>query len=379
MGRRVGSQGAATIAIAVATLAVSSANAGSMDLAPERLAICPAAPTGAPDLACGGARPNASGTGFDTRYFQPDNDAWAKLVSQYAMAIAPTAMHPARTTGYGGFEMGFFMNLTTISNTNNVLTRGTEGAVTPSNKYPTSNQSPDGVLQIYGLSGRKGLPYGFELQGSIGWLANTELAVIGGGVRLSPFEGFRKYVDLSVGGYVNTITGTSKVKITVPALDVQASRQFVISNQVVLSPYIGWQMVWINADSGVIDATPKVDGLGACNARPSTPTERQAGDTGEFRCQSAPGVDAPAGSPESLAKLDLNNNMVFRNMRGWTRQRAMLGLSIRWENLHAVIPHVMMDLTDPEAGEPDPGAGRAKRLSGVDKQWTFGATVGLSW
>ncbi len=374
MGRRLGSLGAATIAFAFATLAVGSASAGSMDLAPERLATCPDAPA---DLPCGGFRTNAAGTGFDTRYFTPDHDAWAKLVSQYAMAVAPMAMHPARTTGYGGFEMGFFMNLTTISNTNNVLTRGTEGAVTPSNKYPRSNQSPDGVLQIYGLNGRKGLPYGFELQGSIGWLANTEMAVIGGGVRFSPFEGFRKWVDLSVGGYVNTITGTSKVKITVPALDVQASRQFVISNQVVLSPYVGWQMVWINADSGVVDATPGFDGLGRCNARPSTPDERNpppgsasGGDTGEFRCQNA---------SDPNAKLDLNNNMVFRNMRGWTRQRARAGLSIRWENLHAVIPHVMMDLTDPEAGEPDPGAGRTKRLAGVDKQWTFGATIGLSW
>src|SRR4051794_14011247 len=36
----------------------------------------------------------------------PDNKAWAGLVAQYGYAIAPTAMHSARTTGFGGFELG---------------------------------------------------------------------------------------------------------------------------------------------------------------------------------------------------------------------------------------------------------------------------------
>src|SRR5262245_42616893 len=30
---------------------------------------------------------------------------FAKLIAQYGFAVAPTAMHSARTTGYGGYEL----------------------------------------------------------------------------------------------------------------------------------------------------------------------------------------------------------------------------------------------------------------------------------
>lgn len=352
-----------------------NANANPMDIAPERLVTCDRTSA----IECGGVRLNAAGTGYDSNYFKADNDAWAKLMSQYAMAMAPLAMHPARTTGYGGFELSLFGSMTTISKNEKFIEQGTEGPITDGNKFSSKNTSPDGVLQIYGVTGRKGLPYGFELQGTVGYMANTEMTVLGGGIRLAPFEGFRKIFDISAGGYVHTMTGTNKVKITVPAFDVQVSRQFVIANQVIFQPYVGWQMVWLNVDSGVIDTTPNKDGLGNCHARPATTDERTKGDTGEFHCQDPASIGAPPtpGVDPATAKLDLNNNVVFRNMRTWRRQRAMLGLAWRWENLSIVLPHVMMELTNPEDGTPDDAA--KKRITGLDKQWTFGATVGLAW
>lgn len=390
---RTGSTGARARALEFSAVVVvaawSSAAAGaSMDPAPERLtAPCePIIDARVGTVPCGEGRSVVEGGRAVTigNFYQEDDAAWAKLMSQYAMAIAPNAMHPARTTGYGGFEFGLFGQITTVSNGESWFRRGTEGAASSAGRYPGQNAAPDSTLQLYGITARKGLPYGFELQGSIGYLANTSLVAIGGGVRVSPFEGFRKLIDLSVGGYVHTLTGTSKVKITVPALDVQASRPFVIANQVVLQPYLGWQMLWVNADSGVVDATPQTDALSSCQARPSTPAERNpneggGGDTGELRCQTAPGTDAPPGSAASLAKFDQNNNMVFRQVRAFRRQRLFAGLSIRWENFHAVFPHVMAEIADPEAGENDPGQGRTKRLAGLDRQLTFGATVGVAW
>lgn len=378
----------AAVAVACSTFAFTAtrdAHANPMDLAPERLVGCDQTLV-AKGIPCGGVRLNGAGTGYDTNYMRPDNAAWAKLMSQYAMAIAPPAIHQARTTGYGGFQLSLFGQFTSISKDEDFVRRGTEGPITDGKKFSSSNPSPDGFLQLYGVTGRKGLPYGFELQGSVAYIANTELVALGGGIRLAPFEGWRKVFDLSVGGYVNTLTGTSKVKMTVPALDVQASREFVIAQQVLFQPYVGWQMVWINVDSGVVDGTPSVDGLAGCNARPATPAERAAGDTGEFHCQqrsnngSGPiGGDAPAGSSAATSKLDLNNNVVFQNMRSFKRQRLFLGLAGRWEHLHWVFPHVMFELSDPAAGEPDPAAGQTKRLDGLAKQITVAATIGLEW
>lgn len=367
---------ATSAALALTLLGEGEARANPMDFAPERLVQpCTTTATGIP---CGEAR--VTGTTVTGNYFRADNAAWAKLMSQYAAALAPNSMRPARTTGYGGFEMALFGQFTTISKNESFMEKGTEGPVTDAKKYTSSNPSVDSTIQVYGVTGRKGLPYGFELQGTIGYVGNTQMAVLGGGVRLSPFEGFRKYFDVSFGGYVHTMTGTAKAKITVPAFDIAVSRPFVISNTVILQPYIGWQIMWINADSGVIDTTPTVDGLAKCNARPSTQAERDLGDTGEFRCQSRNGnqlTDAAAGTPDALAKLDLNNNVVFQNMRSYRRQRAILGLAWRWENLSVILPHIMTDLQNPEDGAPD-DAGKA-RLAGLAKQWTFAATVGLAW
>jgi len=389
---RLGATAAATAALALAFFAPSAAHANPMDLAPERLNKCWEQST----IACGGTA--VQGSQVVGNYFRPDNAAWAKLLSQYAMALAPNSMRPARTTGYGGFEMALFGQFTTIDKNSSFMEKGTEGPITDSQKYTNRNNSADSMLQMYGVTGRKGLPYGFELQGTVGYIANTELVVLGGGIRLSPFEGFRKYFDVSFGGYVHTLTGTNKVKVTVPAFDIAVSRQFVIANTVVFQPYVGWQAIWINADSGVVDTTPQRDGLGECNARPATQAERTAGDTGEFHCQSRAGTamtNAASGSPEALAKLDLNNNVVFQNMRSYRRQRAFLGLAWRWENLSVILPHVMYDLLDPSEGAPggtftdnaeiDATTGQSKskpnseRLKGLPKQWTFGATVGLAW
>jgi hypothetical protein len=371
------------------TFSASDASANPMDLAPERLTTQACDPN--LTVPCGQLPTAALPKG---NMFRPDNAAWAKLVSTYAMAIAPMAMHPARTTGYGGFDFSLWGSVTTIDSGKDYIHRGTEGAIS-GGQFPSQNSSPDSVLQLYGVSGRKGLPYGFELQGSVAYMVNTELVALGGGIRWALLEGFRTgalgYLpDLSVGGYVNTLTGSSKVRITVPSLDVQISKPFTLANQVVFQPYVGWQLLWILADSAVVDATPGVDPLASCNARPPTgptsPTNpgEQAGDSGQMHCQvrnpdgSYRNADpnAPPGSPDRNAidaQLDVNNNMVFQNVR-FRRQRLVVGTAFRYELIHIVL-HAAFDIASPESGAP---AGD-NRINGLSSQVTFGAMVGTSW
>jgi hypothetical protein len=375
---------AAVSASAVVLATAGRASANPMDLAPERLVTC----NQSSSVPCGGW----SADGQTGNYYQPDNAAWAKLVSQYAMAIAPSMYHPARTTGWSGYEFTLYGAATTISKDQDFMKRGTEGPLT-NGLFSSTNPTPDPVLQVYGIMGRKGLPYGFELQGSVGYLANTSLATLGGGIRWSLYEGFRGGApgfipDISVGGYVNTLAGSSKVKITVPSFEVQISKPFTIANIFTISPIAGFQYLWIDGDSGVIDTTPAIDGLGSgaagsstntgCNARPPTKSEQQAGDTGEYHCQTPTGAsggkptytDAGAGSTNNLGKLDLNNNVVFQNVR-FTRQRVMFGLSMKYEVI-AVGLYFLADVNKPESG------GDA-RIAGLDSQFTFGANIGTSW
>lgn len=375
---RSSASAAALAAVAACALAPATASANPMDLAPERLfqdgTSCD--PSVASTPACG----DLNGT-----HFKADNSRWAKLVSQYGMAIAPNPMHSARTTGYGGFDFSLFGTITTLDNGSDWMHRGTEGAIS-GGAFPNHNSSPDGVLQLYGVTGRKGLPYGFELQGSVAYMANTEMVVMGGGIRWAILEGFRTgilgyFPDVSIGGYVNTMTGSSKVKITVPSLDIQFSKPFTISNSVIFQPYAGWQLVWIDADSGVVDGTPGYDALQNCNSRPPTAAE-QATDTGGAHCQSrAPnGTYGAPGAAENAAQLDVNNNMVFRAIR-YRRQRLVVGTVWRYELIHFAL-HAAFDVVKPETGQGDDKGspdGKDHRIDGLATQMTFGAMIGASW
>jgi hypothetical protein len=132
----------------------------------------------------------------------PDNVAFRNMISELGFAVAPTAFHPARTTGIGGFALTLEANYTHINAdsfstaTDGTKTQywhaGTQGSTDPNTKaFGTTNSSPDSMLQIYAMKARKGLPFGFEVTGSLGFIANTTMWVGGADVRWSLLEGFR--------------------------------------------------------------------------------------------------------------------------------------------------------------------------------------------
>ena len=57
--------------------------------------------------------------------------------------------------------------------------------------FSIRNDNPDSLLGVYTLKARKGLPFGFEIAGALGLLANTSLWVGGADVRWALLEGFR--------------------------------------------------------------------------------------------------------------------------------------------------------------------------------------------
>ena len=125
----------------------------------------------------------------------PNNISWANMMSELGMAIAPPAFHPARTTGLGGFALSFQASYTHINANAMDQTgtqywhQGTQGAVdTNKNQFSVVNNSPDSILQVYTLNARKGLAYGFEINGALGYVSNTSLWVGGADVHWSLLE-----------------------------------------------------------------------------------------------------------------------------------------------------------------------------------------------
>jgi hypothetical protein len=208
-----------------------------------------------------------------------------------------------------------------------------------------------------------------ELGASVGMMPQTTLMAAGGDVRLAVLEGFREGIpgyipDIAVGGGVRTITGTSQLQLTVASLDTQISKPIAIASSVVVSPWVGFQYLWIFGDSAHIDLTPKTDATQFCDYQgDNVPGSPEAPDKVDENGD--PIYDGQAIC-ESGVHADMNNNVVFEDVR-LRRQRAIVGASVRYEMLQFGVQGIF-DLVAPEDAQVTE---RAKEdLEGTPRQWT---------
>lgn len=343
--------GSILVGLAASAVALwsSAARADTMDPALNRFVLVDASN---PDCRTTGANGSVyynPVSGY--RRCAPDNLPWASLVAQFGAALAPNAMHAARTTGYGGFELALEGNFTSIDNKADYWIRGTEGPKDPSTGNFSILGDPDGVIQIYNLRIAKGLPFGFELIGNVGYVARTSIVVGGADVRWSLFEGFRTGVpaifpELTVGGSVRTMTGTQQMQLTIAGADATLSKPFAIGGSVVFTPYIGYQYLRIFGDSGLIDLTPNTDAIAFCDHQgqntPATPDPGKLGPNGEPYYDGQPVCGSNGSSPANSA--DFNNNVVFTAVR-LNRHRLGGGMNLRFQMVQLGV-HFITDVVD---------------------------------
>lgn len=365
----------ASASVAVALLiSPMVANAETMDPALERLVLNPAChsiDTGTGGLANFGTWNPTGGGGTDGRCLA-DHGAFAKLVNQFGAALAPTAMHVARTTGFGGIELSFEGSFTNLDKDAEYMKNGTRGSIDPNtSRRSIRNNSVDSMAQLYYLKMRKGFPFGLELIGMGGTMANTSFVVLGADVRWALLEGFRKgflgYIpDVAAGGAVRTITGSSQLQLTTVAVDAQISKPFAIASSSVLTPYVGYQHLWIFGDSGMIDTTPNTDPAAYCGYQgpsvPGTPgAPVKSGDT------TRP-YDGQPVCTDGKSPLDFNNTITFNAVR-LQRPRLVAGLNYRFEMI-TVGFQFLTDLVKAET------ANEGKNVEGAPIQYTISASLG---
>ena len=196
------------------------------------------------------------------------------MVSELGFAIAPTAFHAGRTTGFGGFAFTVEASYTKINVDATTPTgspgggvqywhAGTQGAVDPTTGGQSqTNNAPDSIIQVYSLKARKGLPLGFEITGDVSYIANAVMWTAGADIRWSLHRRVPHGVadatcpTSPAGGGVRTLTGTSKFSLTTVGIDAQISKPITLADTSVITPYIGYQRLYIFGDSSTVDLTP---------------------------------------------------------------------------------------------------------------------------
>jgi hypothetical protein len=362
---------AATSALAVAFLASPGAVAEPMDPALDRLVLDSRCRTQSGAFNDDAANLAALYADTGRAWCSADHAAFKKLMNQFGFAFAPSAMHSARTTGFGGFHLSIEGSVTEIDDGAEYWQRGTQGTRDQNaNKFSIRNTDPVGVLTLYSAKIRKSFGFGLELTGVVGFMPKTSIVSGGADVRLSLLEGFREGIpgilpDIAVGGGVRTLTGTPQFQLTIAGLDVQISKPLPIADSSIITPWIGYQYIWIFGDSGLVDLTPGTDAIGYCNFAGTNvpgntdPSPSQVPNTGQPVCA--------GGSP-----IDFNNNQVFEKAR-LERQRLIFGVNYRYEMV-MVGGQFITDIVDPEDAQ---NSDEDKEiLEGTPRQWTLVFEVG---
>jgi hypothetical protein len=139
----------------------------------------------------------------------------------------------------------------------------------------------------------------------------------------------------------------------------------------VLTPYVGYQYVWIFADSGLIDLTPGTDALRYCNYAGQNVPGNPDPDPGKKNKDGSQIYDGQpichGGSP-----LDFNNNVVFKPVR-LERHRLIFGLNYRYEMV-MLGGQFLIDAVPPADAQNNDAD--KKDLKGEDRQYTLSFELG---
>ena len=132
-----------------------------------------------------------------------------------------------------------------------------------------------------------------------------------------------------------------------------------------LTPWVGYQYLFIYGDSGLIDLTPATDAIAYCNYAGSAipPNSKEVPTAGGGTEQVYDGSTVCAGGQP----YDFNNNVVFDAVR-LRRHRLLAGVNYRYEMV-LVGAQFIMDLVPPADAQSDPQD--SADLAGEASQYSF--------
>ncbi|MBW2737024.1 MAG: hypothetical protein JRH20_31965, partial [Deltaproteobacteria bacterium] len=233
---------------------------------------------------CGGAY--SHDTYGRVAQIHPDVNAFRSLMSELGVMFAPNVLAPAETLGYNGFSIGVEMGWVTINPKKNANaddadlaqrywraaesvsdTAFIDPTFTPEARDRIERELPPSLATTVSVMARKGFWFpvpSFELAAGVRHLINSSMWAGVVSAKLALHEGYQglPLPALSVRGSVSRVFGTPGFNLTVSGLDFAISKAFGVASTFNLTPYLGYQLLWIIADSGVIDATPNQDATG---------------------------------------------------------------------------------------------------------------------
>jgi hypothetical protein len=175
------------------------------------------------------------------------------LVRDLGLIITPTNIQPAESTGISGFDFALQYSFHPV-------------ALDKPYWQDALVQKGTRVPMTLGASARKGfilpVPLATEVEVGAQWLIESRMVNIGTNLRLVLNEGFTGnhwwafIPDLAVNVGVNRIVGSDDLDLVTVTAGGSISKGFGLFGTVNLCPYAGYQSVFVNGATRIVDADP---------------------------------------------------------------------------------------------------------------------------
>lgn len=174
------------------------------------------------------------------------NANFRAFVREFGAALTSVNLSPPETLGHAGFTINAELSVVGFDQTRVDI--------------PTSQFSGDngisGSLLLPSVHVRKGLPFSFELGTRVAWVEKSRMAAVTGELKWALNEGFALLPDVGLRAHVTRLLNTKDFDLTVAGVDLGVGKQFPIGGMVTLTPYAGWNLVWVAASSNHVDFNP---------------------------------------------------------------------------------------------------------------------------
>jgi len=163
---------------------------------------------------------------------------------QMAAAITSVNLAPPETLGHSGFSLTAELSMVNFS----IPTAGEY-------RLPTTG-SFEGWLRVPSLHLRKGLPASIELGARAAWIEQSRMGAATLEVKWAVNEGFTYFPDIGIRGTLTKLINGRDFDLTTGGLDLGIGKQLALGGTVTITPYVGWNLLFVGATTGSIDFHP---------------------------------------------------------------------------------------------------------------------------
>jgi len=171
-------------------------------------------------------------------YSDKADSNFRSFARQMGAAITSVNLAPPETLGHSGFAVNAEVSFVSLAGT-----------------VPTTVDFA-GPMVIPSIHFRKGLPGSVELGARAAWLGQSRMGAGTLEVKWALNEGFKYLPDIGVRGSVTKLINSKDFDLTAGGLDIGIGKQFAIGGMITLTPYVGWNLLFVGASTGNVDFNP---------------------------------------------------------------------------------------------------------------------------